>query len=170
MQISKGVEWAVHAVSLMAALPDKRGLSAEALAHYHGVPPAYMAKQLQALSRAGIIMSTRGAGGGYRLAKAPLDINLWDICAAIEGNAPAFKCTEIRQNGPCATLSEDCKTPCAIAAAFLLAEKAYRASLQAISLADIAHLILKGSSEQHLSDIMNWIDNTATALPVNSMR
>jgi hypothetical protein len=51
-----------------------------------------------------------------------------------------------------------------------MAEKAYRASLQAISLADIAHLILKDSSELHMSAIMNWIDKTATAFPVNSMR
>jgi Rrf2 family protein len=163
MQISKGVEWAVHALSLMTALPEKRGLSAEALAHYHHVPPAYMAKQMQALSRAGIVVSSRGTGGGYRLAKLPIDINLWDITAAIEGSTPAFRCTEIRQNGPCGVRAEDCKAPCAIASAFLRAETAYRSALRLVSLADIGIEVMSEAPQHHLAEILTWIDTTATS-------
>ena len=119
MQISKGVEWACHAAALMSALPEDKALKADALARYHGVPAAYMAKQLQALSKAGIVSSSRGKHGGYRLAKPPAAITLWDITAAIEGSKPAFRCAEIRQNGPCAARKESCNTPCAIAASFM---------------------------------------------------
>ena len=92
MQISKGVEWAAHAASLMCGLPPDKGLRAEALARYHDVPGAYMAKQMQALSKAGIVQSARGKHGGYRLAKPADEITLWDIFAAIEGRTPAFTC------------------------------------------------------------------------------
>lgn len=157
MQISKGVEWAVHAAALMAGLPEKRGLKAEALARYHEVPAAYMAKQLQALSKAGLVQSSRGAHGGYRLAKPATDINLWDITAAIEGIKPAFQCTEIRQNGPCALRRKDCKKPCQIAAAFAAAELAFRDSLKAVTLADLGMQVVQDSTPEHLLEIMSWL-------------
>lgn len=164
MQISKGVEWAAHAAVMMIALPDGRGLKAEALARYHEVPTAYMAKQLQALSKAGIVQSSRGAHGGYRLAKPATDISLWDITAAIEGHAPAFRCTEIRQNGPCGLKTKDCKNPCQIASAFALAERAFRDSLKSVSLADLGAQVLQNSRPEHLSDVGNWLENETMPL------
>jgi len=164
LQISKGVEWAVHAASMMVALPEGRGLKAAALAHYHGVPTAYMAKQLQALSKAGIVQSSRGAHGGYRLAKPATDISLWDITAAIEGHGPAFRCTEIRQNGPCGLKRKDCRSPCQIAAAFSSAERAFRDSLKAVTLADIGLQFVRDSEPEHLSDIMHWLESEVMPL------
>lgn len=164
MQISKGVEWAAHAAAMMIALPEGRGLKAEALARYHEVPTAYMAKQLQALSKAGIIQSSRGAHGGYRLAKPATDITLWDITAAIEGYAPAFRCTEIRQNGPCGLKRKDCKSPCQIAAAFAMAERAFRDSLKAVSLTDLGLQVVRDSTPEHLADVMGWLNGEAQTL------
>ena len=164
MQISKGVEWAAHATVMMIALPEGRGLKAEALARYHEVPTAYMAKQLQALSKAGIVQSSRGAYGGYRLAKPATDISLWDITVAIEGYAPAFRCTEIRQNGPCGLKRKDCKSPCQIAAAFAVAEKVFRDSLKAVSLADLGLQVVRDSTPEHLKDVMGWLNEAAQPL------
>ncbi|WP_422342699.1 RrF2 family transcriptional regulator [Parasphingorhabdus sp.] len=164
MQISKGVEWAAHAAALLNGLPPGRGLKAEALARYHGVPAAYMAKQLQALSKAGITQTSRGAHGGYRLAKPADEISLWDITAAVDGKGPAFRCTEIRQNGPCGLKRSDCKRPCQIAAAFAAAEKAFRESLAAISLADLAGQVVNDSEPDHLFAIMNWLNAEAEPL------
>lgn len=161
MQISKGVEWACHAAALMAALPSDKALKADALARYHEVPAAYMAKQLQALSKAGLVKSSRGAKGGYRLAKAPADINLWEITAAIEGDKRAFRCTEIRQNGPCAARQESCKTPCAIAASFLQAETAFRDSLRSVSLMQIAMGVMTIKTPQEITSIMEWVSMEA---------
>tara|TARA_R110001599_G_scaffold29407_5_gene100552 strand:+ start:5403 stop:5909 length:507 start_codon:yes stop_codon:yes gene_type:complete len=159
LQISKGVEWAAHAAVMMIALPDGRGLKAEALARYHDVPTAYMAKQLQALSKAGIAQSSRGVHGGYRLAKPATDISLWDITAAIEGRAPAFRCTEIRQNGPCGLKRRDCKNPCQIASAFAVAERAFRESLKTVTLADLAAQVLQNARLEQLSDVGNWLES-----------
>ncbi len=164
MQISKGVEWAVHAASLMAALPEGQGLKAAALARYHELPAAYMAKQLQALSKAGLVQSSRGANGGYRLAKPAADISLWDITAAVEGAKPAFRCTEIRQNGPCAAKPKDCKNPCQIAAAFSAAEQAFRDSLKAVTLGDIGAQFAAHSPQEHLLHIFQWLSSEAEPL------
>ncbi|MEO9470277.1 Rrf2 family transcriptional regulator [Parasphingorhabdus sp.] len=164
MQISKGVEWAAHAAAMMIALPEGRGLKAEALARYHEVPTAYMAKQLQALSKAGIVQSSRGAHGGYRLAKPATEINLWDITAAIEGTGPAFRCTEIRQNGPCGLKRKDCKNPCQIASAFTAAETAFRDMLKATTLAELGAQVVQDSEQEHLLDVMGWLNAEAVPL------
>ncbi|MEP2101730.1 MAG: Rrf2 family transcriptional regulator [Parasphingorhabdus sp.] len=168
MQISKGVEWAAHAAALLNGLPAGRGLKAEALARYHGVPAPYMAKQLQALSKAGITKTSRGAHGGYRLAKPADEISLWDITAAVDGKGPAFRCTEIRQNGPCGLKPKDCKRPCQIAAAFASAEQAFRESLSAISLADLAGQVVNDSEPHHLLAMVNWLNAEAEPLSEKS--
>lgn len=161
MQLSKGVEWACHAAALMAGLPAGQGLRAEALARYHEVPAAYMAKQLQALSKAGIVKSSRGARGGYWLAKAPIDISLWDITRAIEGDKRMFRCTEIRQNGPCPAKREACKAPCAIARSFYEAEMAFREALKDVALADIALQVVQVKSTEEMEKTLAWIAGEA---------
>lgn len=164
MQISKGVEWAAHACALMCALPPGRGLKAEALARFHDVPGAYMAKQMQALSRAGLVHSARGKQGGYRLARSAEQISLWDIMSAIEGRTPAFTCTEIRQNGPCGARPEECVRKCAIAAAFHAAEAAFRKHLEATTLAEIAVGVVAESPTEHLRDVSEWLQREAVAI------
>lgn len=165
MRMNKGVEWAVHACALLGPLPPGRGLSLSALADYHGVPQPYMAKQMQALSRAGLVRTARGQSGGYALARHPTEISLWDIVRAIDGPEPAFRCTEIRQNGPCAVKRADCKTPCAIAAAFAQADAASRAILQSTTLAAIMAEVGGHADPSHMLDIMNWYHGNVTQLP-----
>src|SRR5947209_8292305 len=102
MRMSDGVEWAIHCCTVLALLPPDLALPAPRLAEFHGVPPAYLAKQLQALARAGIAESVPGARGGYRLARPADEITLLDVVHAIDGPEPAFRCTEIRRRGPAA--------------------------------------------------------------------
>lgn len=161
MKVNSGVEWAVHACVLLASLPDGWALPADALAEFHGVPPAYMAKQMQALRKAGLVVSQRGAAGGYRLARAPADISLWDITAAIEGSAPAFRCTEIRQNGPCGASADQCREPCAIASRFLAAERVYRDALRATSLVEIVAGVAGTRTQDELKALGSWLDENA---------
>jgi Rrf2 family protein len=137
MKISDGVEWAVHLCGVLAAAPDGRGLPGAKLAEFYDLPPAYLAKHLQVLSRAGIVTADRGVKGGYRLGRPPSKISLLDIVAAIEGVQPAFRCTEIRQRGPCAAAPSACRKACAIARAFLAAEAAWRQALANVTIAEM---------------------------------
>jgi len=156
--MSEGVEWTAHACVLLAALPSGIGLPANALAEFHELAPAYMAKHMQALARAGIVQSIRGAGGGYRLARSAAEISLWDILEAIEGEEPAFRCSEIRQQGPCVSPQEDFRKPCGINAAFSKAETAWRAELKSVSIGDIAGDLARKVTPQRRAIFSQWLE------------
>jgi len=51
----------------------------------HGVPSRFLVQILLQLKGAGIVTSTRGAAGGYQLARAPAEITLNDVFRVIEG-------------------------------------------------------------------------------------
>jgi len=70
------------------------------------------------------------------LAKPTEKITLLDIVLAVEGAQPAFRCTEIRQRGP-NPIGGVPAAPCEVNAAMLKAERAYRAELAKVSIADI---------------------------------
>jgi Rrf2 family protein len=137
MKLSDGVEWSLHCCTVLALLPEGTALPAARLAEFHGVPAAYLAKHLQALSRAGIVETVPGQRGGYRLARPPAEVSLWEVVAAVEGTAPAFRCTEIRRRGPAALPDRHYRSACGIARAMQRAEAAWRAELQATTLADL---------------------------------
>ncbi|MEM9301354.1 MAG: Rrf2 family transcriptional regulator [Pseudomonadota bacterium] len=164
MKIGKGVEWAAHTCALLGLLPPGAALSTDALAAFLGVPAPYLAKQLQALSRAGIVVAKRGVAGGYRLARPPEDLSLWDVTAAIEGTTPSFRCTEVRRSGPCGASPEECSRPCPIAAAFRRAETAFRESLESVRLTAVIDAVAQEATSARKRRIRSWIAQEA-ALP-----
>ncbi len=157
MRINKGVEWASHACTLLVPLWPEKGLPLSALAEFHGLPEPYMAKQMQALARAGIVTGGRGRSGFYMLAKAPSQITLLDILLAIDSNEPMFRCDEIRQNGPCGAKPADCKVPCNIAAGFWRAEQAYRESLAEFDLARLASAVAAQLGQEKITEAGKWV-------------
>jgi Rrf2 family protein len=159
MRMSEGVEWAAHACAVLAALPGGRALPGARLAEYLGVPPAYLAKHMQALSRADLVVTGRGPSGGYRLARSPGAITLGDIAAAIEGPEPAFRCQEIRRRGPVGASAASCARPCPIARGFWAAEKAWRTALAEITLADVVQDAARGFDAGRVRAFANWLDD-----------
>lgn len=137
MKLSDGVEQAIHSVAMLASLSDKEVLSAAALAEFHGVSPSYLLKHLQALSRADILGTVPGPKGGYHLAKSPQEITLLDVILAVEGPEPAFRCREIRRNGPNPVPDGYFTAPCQINAAMLRAERSYRAELKKVTISNL---------------------------------
>lgn len=137
MKFGDGVEQAIHCVLLLSGLSEAGVLSAAALAEFHGVSVSYLLKHLQAMAGAGLLESVPGPKGGYRLARAADRITLLDVVVAVEGPEPAFRCSEIRQRGPSPVASHFFKAPCAVNAAMLKAERAYRAELKTVTIADL---------------------------------
>jgi Rrf2 family protein len=138
MRMSEGVEWALHSCLMLAWLDDAGPLPTATLAAAFDLPAAYLNKQLQALARDGIVTSTPGARGGFRLARRPQDITLLDVVTAIEGPDDAFRCQEIRQNGAMASVPRaEFRQECVIAAAMRRADVAWRQALRAQTLADV---------------------------------
>ena len=135
--LTEGVEWALHSCILLSLVPRGRALPAARLAEFHDLPAAYLAKQLQQLSAAGIAEPVRGKAGGYRLARSPGEITVLDVVEAVEGIKPIFRCAEIRRRGPCAADPSAHSSPCAIAATMADAEEAWRSALASRTLADL---------------------------------
>lgn len=66
----------------------------------------YLEQILNTLRTSGIVKSTRGAKGGYELAKAPSEITLGEIVISLEGPLDVVSCTgnyKCRNKGKCAT-------------------------------------------------------------------
>lgn len=81
--ISQTTEYALRAIVWMAANPEKP-LTAQQVAEATRVPAGYLAKVLQGLSRAGLLHSQRGLGGGFTLARPPSTVTMWDIVTAVD--------------------------------------------------------------------------------------
>ncbi|WP_030903328.1 RrF2 family transcriptional regulator [Streptomyces sp. NRRL F-5126] len=136
MRMSKGVEWALHTLlnlDMTGGGPRGNGRLADA----HGLPAPYLSKQLQQLTRAGLLASVPGPRGGFRLARRLEDITLLDVVEAIEGETELFHCTEIRCSGRIGELSPPPTGACAVKAAMHRADQAWREALAAQTLADI---------------------------------
>ena len=157
MKLSEGVEWGLHCLSVLAALPQGATLPTKALAEYHGLSETYLSKHLQALTNARIIESLPGPRGGYHLLRPPEKITLLEVVEAIDGREPLFRCSEIRQRGPLAREPKAYRIPCAIHVAMARAEKAWREALHSQTLADVIAQYLQDAAPKHLQESEQWI-------------
>ncbi|MFC3213383.1 MULTISPECIES: RrF2 family transcriptional regulator [Novosphingobium] len=95
--------------SLIEQAGGKRGrVSAAQLAEETGLPAPTVQKLVSKLSAAGLMRSSRGAGGGLRLARPPATISLADIVEAVEGPIALTACID-RVKSDC-TLEGACTT------------------------------------------------------------
>jgi Rrf2 family protein len=67
-------------------------VSLKAIAEAEGLPLAYLERIVALLKRAGLVESTRGAHGGYRLSRAPDDIRMDEAVVALEGAVAPMTC------------------------------------------------------------------------------
>ncbi|XVU30122.1 RrF2 family transcriptional regulator [Actinoplanes sp. CA-054009] len=155
MKMSGGVEWALHCTVVLSVA--ERPVPAARLAELHDVSASYLAKQLQALSRAEIIRSVQGHAGGYELARPAARITVLDVVEAVDGPQPAFVCTEIRQRGPLATPAEACDRQCPVARTMGAADQAWRASLRATTIADLAGLVVEDNGAGAFTALRAWL-------------
>jgi Rrf2 family protein len=82
--LSKSGVHAVRALVVLAELPLGEYRGAVSIAGQTGAPRNYLGKLLQLLSRHALVESQKGLGGGFRLARAPEQISLFDVIDAIE--------------------------------------------------------------------------------------
>ena len=156
MRLGEGVEWAIHCCTVLAYLPADSPISGRDLAEFHGVPAPYLVKQLQKLSRAGIVHTQTGRNGGYRLARPATEITLLDVVLALEGEERAFRCTEIRQRGPSAVAPARYVRPCGIAGAMWRAEAVWRAELANVTIADLNAEATTTIDPEQITKALSW--------------
>lgn len=82
MIFSQTAEYALRAMAVVAQLPPGVSISSRRLAIQAGVPQDYVSKILRRMVQGGLLLSQRGHGGGFRLARSPGSIRFLDILLA----------------------------------------------------------------------------------------
>jgi Rrf2 family iron-sulfur cluster assembly transcriptional regulator len=85
MQITRAAEYAIRGVLYLCSQPAGSVCLLSEISERQQIPPSFLSKIFQNLSKAGIVSSTRGTGGGFTLIKDPKDITLLEVVEAIEG-------------------------------------------------------------------------------------
>jgi Rrf2 family protein len=85
VNISAKSDYAVRAMLTLAAENDSRPIRGEALAAAQDIPLKFLENILVDLRRAGLVLSQRGAEGGYRLARPAEKITVAEVIRAVDG-------------------------------------------------------------------------------------
>ena len=92
MIFSRTTQYTVQALIFVVAQPAGQSVLNQYVAEKLGVPPAYLAKVLQQLVRAGLLDSTRGRSGGFRANERTRGATLIQVLTLIEGPGLADSC------------------------------------------------------------------------------
>jgi len=103
------------------------------IAETQRVPPKYLELIMLDLKKAGLVTSTRGPRGGYRLTRAPGEITFGEIVRAMEGPIALVSCASVNFYAPCGDCHDE--ATCAIRRAFTILRDQSTAVLDSISLA-----------------------------------
>lgn len=92
MRVSAKTEYACIAMlELTVAYGSGEPVRIRNIAETHGVPSRFLVQILLQLKGAGYVVSTRGASGGYQLAKPPEEITLGEVMQVIEGQEETIR-------------------------------------------------------------------------------
>jgi Rrf2 family protein len=131
MRLSNLADYAVVLMSAAARQCGSVPLHAALLAEQTGIPGPTAQKRVSGLARAGLLVASRGSGGGVRLARPAAAINVAEIIEAVEGPIALTAC--------CDDGRHDCgfEGSCQVQPHLGVVTGAVRAALAGISLASL---------------------------------
>ncbi|WP_158782823.1 Rrf2 family transcriptional regulator [Pantoea sp. BAV 3049] len=158
---SSGVEYGIHSLMCMVdAKGDAHEMSVREMAELQGVPYDYLAKIFTRLSRAGLVISSEGKGGGFRLARGSEQISVLDIVQAIDGPKAMFECREIRQR--LAVFDETppawaCDGPCGVRSVMDSAQQRMEEELARHTILDLARKMYRKAPDSFVVEVQEWV-------------
>ena len=93
MQLSTKGRYAVMAMTDLAGHGSDRAVSLAEIAERQQLSLAYLEQLFARLRRRGLVLSSRGPGGGYRLARAPGETSVADVVMAVDEPLKATRCS-----------------------------------------------------------------------------
>jgi Rrf2 family protein len=104
LRLTKKADYGLMALKFLAEQPAGQSptpvpASAKEIADAYHIPPPLLAKILQTLARAGLLVSHPGTNGGYALARPATEISAFEVIRAIDG--PLFITSCITIHGTC---------------------------------------------------------------------
>ena len=137
MNVSAKTEYACLAALALASRYDAgEPIRIREIAESQGIPSHFLVQILLQLKSAGLVVSTRGAAGGYQLARTPSEISLGQVMAVIDGPS-----SQLCGNVPLPTPASH-----ALLEVWTAVDTAEREMLSATTLADLAERV-RGQSE-----------------------
>ena len=94
MKLSTRGRYGIHAMYDLAVHYGDGPQSIKCIAERQNVPEAYLEQLIAMLRRENLVLSNRGAQGGYRLARDPGEITVGDVLRALEGGLNLVDCLE----------------------------------------------------------------------------
>lgn len=136
MKLPRGAEWMAHCLVALAVCDEEGPVPRRVLSEMFDISEEYLTKHLQLLIKQGVIVSSAGQRGGYRLSRSATSITLLDVVAALQGDAPLFTCEDIRCRGAFESEAEIllARGRCGIHKAMLAAETSWRQSLGEVTI------------------------------------
>ncbi|MGO0123133.1 RrF2 family transcriptional regulator [Desulfothermobacter acidiphilus] len=92
MRLSQAADYAIRVVLNLAMRPSGEVVCAQILAREESIPLRFLLKVVRDLTRAGIVRSYRGVGGGFALARPASTITLREVWEAVEGPIRLNRC------------------------------------------------------------------------------
>jgi Rrf2 family protein len=93
LRLSKKCDYALISVKHLAMRADGAAASAREMSETYSIPLELLAKVLQRLVRARLLVSVQGTRGGYRLARAASNISVADVIQAVDGPVTVTACS-----------------------------------------------------------------------------
>jgi Rrf2 family protein len=97
MRLTRGSDYGLRGMLFMARQPVGQVCLVSQVAAAESLPESYLAKIFQDLARNRLLMSHRGAKGGFSLVGDPQEINLLEIIEAVEGPIAIAPCLDARE-------------------------------------------------------------------------
>ncbi len=110
MKVSSRGEYGVRAMVALARHYGHGPMSIAAVAKASSVPSAYLEQLIGPMRRSGLVSSTRGARGGYQLARAPELVLVGEVYRVMEGPVAPMECVSEDESEQTCPLIEGCET------------------------------------------------------------
>lgn len=97
MNIGKRVDYAIRALSYLAARPASQAVSRREIQEKQDIPAHFLSKIMKRLETGGLVQSYMGARGGFALKKLPSHITLKEVYECLEGPLMLMGCLDERE-------------------------------------------------------------------------
>lgn len=93
MKYSNATNYALHTMVHIMRQSDGEPIGVQELAAMQKLSPTYLSKILTKLTKSGLIESTPGVKGGYKISRGKKEISFLDVIKSIEGDTNLFECS-----------------------------------------------------------------------------
>jgi Rrf2 family protein len=131
VEISAKGDYAMRALTVLAS-SQGQPMTVVEIAEAQGIPARFLQAILLRLRQRGVVVSHRGADGGYRLARSPQEITVADVLRAVDGPLAAVRgipAEEVDYNGVAEPLSR----------VWLALRASMRRVIERVTLADVVN-------------------------------